>query len=80
MMNDHSVSSENKDTAYIATVLLFNQVQIMAMEEVGGWELESTITDTTNNHYQTKYNNGKMWIMATSQGDNHIYSFGSLLY
>ncbi len=35
-MLKHEVSSENKDTAYTATVLLFNNVRQMAMHKIGG--------------------------------------------
>ena len=74
----HEVTSEDKDTAYIATVLLFNNVKQMAMHKIGGWELYKTSTNTTDYAYVTEYRNGKMYVRATSCGDNHIYTFGGL--
>ncbi|EHV5556828.1 hypothetical protein K0W35_003508 [Vibrio parahaemolyticus] len=74
----HEVSSENKDTAYTATQLLFDNVRLMALEKVGGWELHETLTDSTNRHYITEYRDGKMFVRAVSYGDSHIYSFGEI--
>lgn len=77
-LGNHSVDSENKDVAYIATVLLFNNVKQMAQRKVGGWKLYSNHTDIANKHYITEYRNGKMFIRAVSYGDAHIYSFGEI--
>lgn len=77
-MLKHEVSSENKDTAYTATQLLFYNVRLMALEKVGNWELCETMTDSTNGHYITEYRDGKMFVRAVSYGNSHIYSFGEI--
>ncbi|HBH7874742.1 hypothetical protein HJ024_00530 [Vibrio parahaemolyticus] len=77
-MKNHEVSSENKDTAYTATVLFFNSVARMALEKVGGWELYETLTDNERSHYITEYRNGKMFVRAVSYGNSHIYTFGEI--
>ncbi|EXJ28748.1 hypothetical protein [Vibrio parahaemolyticus] len=77
-MKKHEVSSENKDTAYTATQLLFDNVRLMALEKVGGWELYEAMTDSKRSHYITEYRNGKMFVRAVSYGDSHIYSFGEI--
>ncbi|EQB7930169.1 hypothetical protein ACYUFO_003499 [Vibrio parahaemolyticus] len=77
-MLKHEVSSENKDTAYAATVLFFNSVASMALQKVGGWELYETMTDDKRSHHITEYRNGKMFVRAVSYGDSHIYSFGEI--
>ncbi|EIO4560642.1 hypothetical protein LQM11_001198 [Vibrio parahaemolyticus] len=74
----HEVSSENKDAAYAATVLLFNNVSQMALHKIGNWELYETMTDSTNRHYITEYRNGKMFVRAVSYGDSHVYTFGEI--
>lgn len=77
-MLKHEVSSENKDTAYTATVLLFNNVRQMAMHKIGGWELHEAMTDNERSHYITEYRNGKMFVRAVSYGNSHIYTFGEI--
>ncbi len=77
-MLKHEVSSENKDTAYTATLLLFYNVRIMALEKVGGWELHKSITDIHRNYYVTEYRNGKFFIRCVSHGNSHIYTFGEI--
>ncbi|EJG0960996.1 hypothetical protein C4G95_RS18340 [Vibrio parahaemolyticus] len=77
-MLKHEVSSENKDTAYAATVLLFNNIRQMAMHKIGSWELYEAMTDSTNRHYITEYRNGKMFVRAVSYGDSHVYTFGEI--
>lgn len=77
-MLKHEVSSENKDTAYAATVLLFNNIRQMALHKIGGWELYEAMTDSKRSHYITEYRNGKMFVRAVSYGDSHIYSFGEI--
>lgn len=76
-MERHEVTSEQKDTAYIATVLLFNNVKQMALNKIGGWVLHEAVTDNHRNHYVTEYRNGKMFVRAVSFGSSHVYSFGS---
>lgn len=70
------VTSDNKDDAYVATVLLFNNVKQMSLHKIGGWCLDEVYTNTEENHFITSYTNGKMWIRAESNGDFHTYSFG----
>ena len=75
-MKTVSVSSENKDELYQTAVLLFNNIKSMAMAKIAGWELTESVTDNTNKYFLTKYSNGKMWIMAVSSKDSHLYSYG----
>jgi hypothetical protein len=75
-MKRHSVSSKNKDTAYIATNLLFNCVSQMARGKIGGWELCETYTNNSEKMFITAYSNGMMWVKAESVGEDHTYSFG----
>lgn len=70
------VSSDNKDDAYTATVLLFNQVKQMNSAGVGGWSLGEVYTSNTEQHFITEYTNGKMWVKAVSIKGNHTYTFG----
>lgn len=72
------VKSTNKDEAYVATVLLFNNIQMMAANNVGSWELVESYTDCENCEFITKYSNGKMWINAYTIDNNHEYSFGEV--
>ena len=73
------VKSDEKNDAYVATVLLFNQIRIMAQAKLGGWELTRTYTNVDRSEFVTRYSNGKMFIMAESIGDYHTYSFGKEL-
>ena len=75
-MNNVIVNSINKDDTYTATVLLFNNVQQMAIHKIGGGKLVEAFTSVDQEEYSTKYSNGKMWIKADSICDNHTYSFG----
>ncbi|MFZ3398540.1 hypothetical protein LCS82_13930 [Vibrio harveyi] len=77
-MKKHEVTSEKKDTAYIATQNLFYNVRLMALEKVGGWELHEAMTDSERSYYITEYRDGKMFVRAVSRGDSHIYSFGEI--
>ncbi|AUR95830.1 hypothetical protein NVP1213O_54 [Vibrio phage 1.213.O._10N.222.54.F10] len=76
-MKTVTVNSDNKDDAYVATVLMFNQVAIMARNKIGGWSLSESYTSFEDKHYITEYTNGKMWINATSVEEKHIYTFGA---
>ena len=76
-MKTVTVNSDNKDDAYVATALMFNQVAIMARNKIGGWSLGESYTSVEDKHYITEYTNGKMWINATSVKEKHIYTFGS---
>lgn len=75
-MKTQTVSSDNKDAAYIATVTLFNHVSVMALNKICGWELESSYTNDSDKHFITRYTNGKIFIKAESVGDNHTYTLG----
>ena len=71
------VSCDIKDSAYIATVLLFNQVGQMCHESnLLGWELKSSYTSVVDEHFITEYTNGKMWVKAVSVNGKHTYSIG----
>lgn len=48
----------------------------MVKNKIGGWGLEDSMTDTENEHYITKYTNGKMWVKAESHRGTHSYSYG----
>lgn len=76
-MKTEAVNSKNKDTAYIATVLLFQNVSQMCNAKISGWELVESHTDVSEKHFITKYSNGKMWIKAVSDNECHTYSFGA---
>lgn len=76
-MKTVTVSSDNKDDAYVATVLLFNNVQKMSLSMIGGWNLGEVYTNNEEKHFITSYTNGLMWIKAESIDGNHTYSFGS---
>lgn len=75
-MKTVTVNSNNKDDAYTATVILFNQAQQMSAANVGGWSLGEVYTSITEQHFITEYTNGKMWVKAVSIEGNHTYSFG----
>ena len=76
MQKTVTVNSNNKDDAYVATVLLFNNIQIMCNAMLDGWTLKETYTDTSRGEYITAYTNGKMFIRAISVGSHHTYTFG----
>jgi hypothetical protein len=76
-MKTVTVNSNNKDDAYVATVLLFNNIQQMANHKIGKWELVESFTSVDQEIFETKYSNGKMWIKAVSIEGEHTYSFGS---
>ena len=76
-MKTVTVSSDNKDDAYTATVLLFNQVKQMSVAKIGGWSLGQVYTSNSEQHFITEYTNGKMWVKAVSIEGNHTYSFGA---
>lgn len=78
-MKTVTVNSNNKDDAYVATVLLFNNVQKMSLEKIGGWCVKQGYTSNTEQHFITEYTNGKMWIKAVSIEGEHTYSFGAEL-
>ena len=75
-MKTVTVNSDNKDDAYTATVLLFNQVKQMSAANIGGWTLGEVYTNNTDRHFITSYTNGKLWVKAVSIEGNHTYSFG----
>lgn len=76
-MKTVTVNSDNKDDAYTAAVLLFNNVKQMANHNIGKWELVESLTSTDQRIFEAKYSNGKMWIKAHSIWGNHTYSFGT---
>lgn len=75
-MKTVTVNSENKDDAYIATVLLFQNVQSMSAAKVGSWRLGEVYTNNNDQHFITEYTNGRMRIRAESVEGNHTYTFG----
>jgi hypothetical protein len=76
-MKTVTVSNDNKDDAYTATVLLFNQIKQMSLANVGGWGLGEVYTNVKELHFITEYTNGKVWIKAVSIEGHHAYSFGA---
>lgn len=73
-LGEHKVTSANKDTAYVATVILFNNIALMAHKKIGGWKLVQSCT--SGDIKATEYTNGKMFVKAVSLGDEHTYTFG----
>lgn len=71
-----TVNSDNKDSTYVATSLLFNNIRSMALVKLCNWELVESYTNNDEQHFITKYSNGKMWIKAVSVEQHHIYTFG----
>jgi hypothetical protein len=76
-MKTVTTTSDNKDDAYVATVLLFNQVKQMSAANIGNWQLGEVYTNNTDRHFITSYTNGKLWVKAVSIDGNHTYSFGA---
>ena len=67
-------TSENKTDAYIAAVLLFNQVKLMSHSKIGGWFLRYVYTSNSDQHFITEYSNGKLRVKAESIEGNHTYT------
>lgn len=59
---------------YISLCLLFDQVSIMAMNKVGGWELIESSTFHDEGYILTVYSNGKFIVSAESSDGDHVYS------
>lgn len=59
---------------YISLCLLFDQVSIMAMNKVGGWELIESSTLHDEGYILTSYSNGKFVVKEESSGGDHVYS------
>lgn len=74
-MKTVTVTSDNKDDAYTATVLLFNSARQMSLANVGNWSLGEVYTNNAEQHFITEYTNGKMKIRAESIKGHHTYKF-----
>lgn len=78
-INISAFKSENeKANEYTAMVLLFQSVQTLASNKLGGWQLDHTYANNTDQEFITTYSNGKIIVKAHSRDGDHQYSVKSL--
>tara|TARA_R110002012_G_scaffold249637_1_gene427251 strand:+ start:1089 stop:1337 length:249 start_codon:yes stop_codon:yes gene_type:complete len=77
-MKTVTVTSNNKDDAYTATVLFFKQVAQMSAAKIGNWSLAECYTNNSDQHFITEYTNGKIFVKAVSVNGEHTYSLGEI--
>jgi len=71
-------SQEDKKDEYTALVLLYQSVQSLANNKIGGWYLDYTYTNNDDQEFTTSYSNGKIKVTAHSVNGDHYYSVVSI--